>query len=147
MTVVKNNAQAQAYGVPRGTAVAIAVPQIANPQGDVNLWRGLANLDLISRNVAFGEFWHAHGDHDYKNLKGCGPKYDAYANFEYGATGDAAGFSIGYLQFAVSIGKGEWPGTNNPINVNDINSGYYAIANGGALGTTNWTPPAASPSH
>jgi hypothetical protein len=66
--------------------------------------------------------------------------FDAYANFEYGATGNAAGFTLPWLQFWAKTGK--LAITNDPINVNDIANGYNVIAAGGTLGETDWTPPA-----
>jgi hypothetical protein len=64
--------------------------------------------------------------------------YDAYGNFEYGATGAAAGISSDLL---VGMGDIIHGGTNNPINTYDIQSGYYAISSGGTLSTVNYLPP------
>ena len=76
------------------------------------------------------------GPNDYKLLipKGL---YDAYGNFEYGATGAAAGFSCSLLQFAANVLH---KGKNNPINTADIQTGYNVISNGGTLGIINYTP-------
>jgi hypothetical protein len=138
MTKVKNKYQAKAFGLPIGTCVAIAVPIEVNPQGDVNEWRTTGNnSSFISLNKQFKQFWGAPAQ-DYKVVDG--PMYDAYGNFEFGATGAAAGFNLGYLQLAADIAKGTW--SNNPINYADINSGYYAITSGGTLSVKDWTPPA-----
>lgn len=56
--------------------------------------------------------------------------YDAYGNFEYGATGDAAGFPLWVLQGAADY-RHNW--NNNPINTSDISSGFNAIPAGGTL--------------
>jgi len=59
--------------------------------------------------------------------------FDAYGNFEFGATGAAAGFSLLTLQVAADVLHG---GTNDPINQTDIQSGFVAIEKGGKLSTT-----------
>ncbi|WP_213739143.1 polymorphic toxin type 44 domain-containing protein [Bradyrhizobium sp. dw_411] len=58
--------------------------------------------------------------------------YDAFGNFEYGATGAAAGYSNRTLTGMGDLLHG---GTNNPINTQDITSGANAINNGGTLST------------
>ena len=68
--------------------------------------------------------------------------YDAYGNFEYGATGRAAGYELSFLQFAADLLHNF---QNNPINTNDINSGFNAINNGGTLGTIDYTQPSLTP--
>jgi hypothetical protein len=141
MTQVKNPAQASAFGEPEGTCVAIPVPPGMDPQAEVGRWLNEGQYyDPFSLNLNFGQYW---GDpaQNYKSVPGLGPMFDAYANFEYGATGAAAGFSLPYLQVAAPIGKWQLPFTNNPINVNDIGSGYSAVQHGGTIGTTEWTPP------
>jgi hypothetical protein len=63
----------------------------------------------------------------------------------YGATGDAAGYSLNTLLGTANVLSGTpipnpW-GLNSGINSFDITNGFNAIANGGTLGTTNWDPP------
>jgi RHS repeat-associated protein len=96
MTTVKNPAQAAAYGLPVGTPTAIATPPGANPQGDVNCW---AN----AKDKGFGAFKSYWSDplHNYKVVNG--PMYDAYGNFEFGATGAAANFPLSILQAAADL--------------------------------------------
>jgi RHS repeat-associated protein len=132
MTTVKNPAQAAAYGLPVGTATAIATPPGANPQGDVNCWANAKDKGF----GAFKNYW-ADPAHNYKVVNG--PMYDAYGNFEFGATGEAAGFPLWILQGAADYLHN---GTNNPINTNDINSGFNAIAAGGKLSIIDYNPPA-----
>ncbi len=123
MTVVKNPAQAAAYGLPVGSAAAIAAPPGANPQGDVNCWANAKDKGF----GAFKNYW-ADPAHNYKVVNG--PMYDAYGNFEFGATGEAAGFPLWVLQGAADY-LHNW--NNNPINTGDIKSGFNAIAAGGTL--------------
>jgi hypothetical protein len=79
MTIVKNPAQAAAYGLPVGTPTAIATPPGANPQGDVNCWERASDKGAN----AFKKYW-ADPARNYKVVNG--PMYDAYGNFMYGAT-------------------------------------------------------------
>jgi RHS repeat-associated protein len=130
-TLVKNSAQAKLLGLPIGTAVPIAIPPGINPQALVNKWGSGAMFNGLGE---FAWTWRERGPNDYKRIS---PIYDAYGNFEYGATGEAAGFSIGLLQFAANAFHG---GTNNPINTADIQSGFSAIAGGSELCVTNYTP-------
>jgi hypothetical protein len=58
--------------------------------------------------------------------------YDAFGNFEYGATGSAAGYSSGTLTGMGDVLHG---GANDPINTQDILSGANAINNSGTLST------------
>jgi len=140
MTTVKNKYQALAFGLPIGTCLAIAVPGEVNPQGDVNRWRAVGNYFWgINVNELFADYW-GNPRQNYKVLDGA--MYDAYGNFEYGATGAAAGFSLGYLQVAADVAK--LTTQNNPININDIANGFSAIASGGTFSTTQYTPPADS---
>jgi len=134
MTTVKNSAQAAAtsYGVPVGTNVPIAVPPGVNPQTMVNQW---GSGSLFNGPAEFAYTWRPNGPNDYKQQN---PMYDAYGNFLYGATGQAAGFSSGFLQTTANLLHG---GTNNPINTTDIQSGFDAIANGGQLSIEEYTPP------
>jgi len=89
-------------------------------------------------------YWWPTGSHDYKNdenLGTCKSMYDSFGNFMYGATGDAAGYSLDTL---LIVGNLLHSGLNNGINSFDITSGYNSISGGGTLGTTNWNPPTAS---
>jgi RHS repeat-associated protein len=122
-TTVKNDAQAQNYGVPVGTQVAIAVPPGVDPQGLVNYW----SQTWFNGPGPFAWFWRPGGPNDYKLTN---PMYDAFGNFEYGATGEAAGYSCPTL---TGVGDALHHGTNNPINTADIISGFNAIANEGVL--------------
>jgi hypothetical protein len=132
MTTVKNPAQAAAYGLPVGATTAIATPPGANPQGDVNCWANAKDKGF----GAFKNYW-ADPAHNYKVVNG--PMYDAYGNFEFGATGSAAGFPLLIIQGAADY-LHNW--NNNPINTNDINSGFNAIAAGGKLSIIDYNPPA-----
>jgi RHS repeat-associated protein len=123
MTTVKNPAQAAAYGLPVGTATPIATPPGANPQGEVNCWANAKDKSF----GAFKKYW-SDPARNYKVVNG--PMYDAYGNFEFGATGDAAGFPLWILQGTADY-LHNW--NNNPINTNDINSGFNAIAAGGKV--------------
>jgi RHS repeat-associated protein len=137
LTTVKNSAQERVYGVRIGTNVPVAVPADADPQGDVNSWHVLPFFeDRTTLYGNFGAFWRPYGPHDYKIRN---PMYDAYANFEYGATGAAADIPCDVLQAAAAAVHAD--GTNNIINVQDIQSGFDAIFDGGTLGVTEYTPP------
>ena len=136
MTTVKNKYQVPGYGVPVGTSTAIAVPPTADPAAEVQHWAST----IFNGPLPFAAYWAPGGAHDYKVT--INPMYDAYGNFQYGATGNAAGYSIGVLQFAGDALKNF---KNDPINKTDINSGFNAINNGGTLGTTEYLPPSLIP--
>ena len=63
-----------------------------------------------------------------------GPRYDAYGNFEYGATGRAVGLSSALLQ---GVAEHLHKNGQSPQNVIDIQSGYDAIDRGGKLSTVD----------
>ncbi len=154
LTKVKNDRQAQALGLPKDTCIAIPVPDEVDPQAQLEYWREEGQLSglfplygpfpffgNVYLNGYFGYYWspETSPEHNYKTWDSV--QYDAYGNFAYGATGEAAGFSLAYLQAAASLGKLQIPGTNHEININDINSGYVIAKLGGTLSTINWTPP------
>jgi len=124
---VKNRQQAKAFGLRVGTPVPIVVPQGINPQADVNYWgSGWTSLGTA---VGFGWWW----DSRAQNYKLDNAAFDAYGNFEYGATGRAAAFDLVSLQFAG--GPLYHLRANDPQNIVDIASGFNAISNGGTLST------------
>jgi RHS repeat-associated protein len=94
LTTVKNPAQATAYNAPVRTQVPIAVPpEIVDPQAMVNQWYFYGrSLPAPQAYAVFGPFWAPHGLHDYKYDSQGRPRpmYDAFGNFEYGATGASA---------------------------------------------------------
>jgi hypothetical protein len=150
MTTIKNAAQAKAYrdagvngpitvGV---TSVPIAVPSGINPQTMVNSWAGSSSTTNFSPSayLPFAGFWIPYGPNDYKIWRG--PMFDAFGNFEYGATGEAAGFTDTMLQDAAILVHG---GQNDLININDIQAGFDAINNGGKLGIVDYNPPPLKP--
>ena len=134
MTTVKNSAQAASYGIPIGTATAIAVPAGQDPQAEVNSW---ANTSMNGP-VPFAFYWRPGGPHDYKLID---PMFDAYGNFQYGATGAAAKYSCETL---TGMGDRLHGGHNNPINTRDIQSGFNAIYSGGTLSIIDYNPPSIS---
>ena len=119
LTTVKNSAQAQSFGWPVGTTVPISVPDGLNPQ------------EMVDRASVFN-FYSTWKDpaNDYKRQNA---KYDAYGNFEYGATGSSAGIPCSILQYAANHTHKN--NINNPINTRDIQSGFSAIDSGGKLST------------
>jgi len=131
-TTVKNSAQGKNFGVPVGTLVPIAVPPGVNPQSLVDSWGDGSMFNGLGE---FAWFWRPGGPHDYKLISS---RYDAFENFEYGATGAAVGFSLSLLQNAANATHKGW--TNNPINTADINSGYRAISEGGKLCVKDYPP-------
>jgi RHS repeat-associated protein len=136
VTYVKNQAQANALGLPIGTLIPILVPPGTCPQNAVNAWLTLAVAtppEVLY--PAFAAYW-ASPSENYKVA--VSPIYDAYGNFEFGATGAAAGIALNTLQTVADQLHG---GTNSSINTQDIQSGYNAIYAGGTLGTFNYTPP------
>ena len=128
LTTVKNSAQAKSYGQPIGTVVHIAVPPGVNPQSLVNEWSNGSTSNGLGE---FAIFWWPSGAHDYKQQNAM---YDAFGNFEYGATGTANGIPASTLQGMANFIHG---GKNYPINTMDIQSGIWAITNGGTLSTKN----------
>jgi hypothetical protein len=126
-TQVKNQAQANVAGLPIGMPIRIAVPSSIDPQALVNQWRSDTPPSALTW-VEFGVFWVPSGPNDYKRKYG--PIYDAFGNFEYGATGAAAGFGLDTLLWAASAIKST---PQSPINETDITSGFDAVRGGGTL--------------
>jgi hypothetical protein len=116
--------QASRFGVPQFTPIRILVPPGINPQGLVNDWTAKSHDFTVTKE--FFNFWHDPAN-DYKRTS---PIYDAFGNFEYGATGAAAGFAYSTLQTVAELLH--W-NHNDPINHDDIKSGYDAISKGGTL--------------
>jgi len=137
MTKVKTQEQADLLGVPIGTDVPIFVPPDVDPQAMVDQWSRPTEKSPID----FYETWKPGGPNDYK--KRFGAIYDAYGNFEYGATGAAYGFTKAEIE-----GGGEMAAFyqhhafNNPINRADIGAGHSVISGGGKLLTIpyKWIP-------
>jgi len=123
---VKNQKQAQMAGLPVGMPIRIAVPDRIDPQAVVSQWRSSTSANFLTW-ARFAAFWSA-SENNYKVFDGA--IYDAFGNFEYGATGAAAGFGLDDLLRAGQVLHG---GTNNPINETDITSGFDAIIGGGTL--------------
>ena len=140
-TWVKNPDQAMAWTQVTGTAVTVGqtvpipVPPGEDSQALVNQWR---SGSIFNGDAEFAWFWREGGPHDYKNLESlgsCRAMFDAYGNFLYGATGNAAGYLLDTLLIWGNLLHG---GLNYAINSFDISSGFNAIAQGGTLGTTDW---------
>jgi hypothetical protein len=124
VTKVKNSQQAATAQVPVDTPIYIAVPNYVDPQFAVNFWK---SHPFLLYPQEFKHYWQAKV-HDYKLHNAI---YDAFGNFEYGATGRAAGVSQRMLQYeGAHVHAG---GVIDPININDINSGFNAIKNFGTL--------------
>jgi hypothetical protein len=123
--------------IKRGLSPFKIVPPDKNPQQMVDDWSSLPKKSALE----FAKTWRPNGPNDYKQTS---PMYDAYGNYEYGATGAAAGFSDGLLQGMGDLIK---MGKNNPINRSDIQSGFDAISNGGKLSTIEYTPPTSELKH
>jgi RHS repeat-associated protein len=132
MSQVKNDAQAKALGLPKGTPIPIAVPPGIDPQQAVNQFKN-------SWNPTGSDFYFYWKDPTHNYKAGGHPQYDAYGNFSYGATGAADGFTCKTLQ---DEGDKLHGGKNNPVNKTDINSGFDAVNKGGKLSTKDYTPPA-----
>jgi RHS repeat-associated protein len=128
MTTVKNSQQATSYGLPIGASTAIAVPPNISPGDQVDYW----STTIFNNSISFASYWWPKGPNDYKQKNDA---YDAYGNFEYGATGIAAGFSANRLQIVADLLHN---GQNNPINRSDIQSGINAILNNGMLSVQNF---------
>jgi RHS repeat-associated protein len=130
VTEVKNQAQANQLGVPVGTIAPIIVPPGQDPQGMINDWTGFS---LGNNPYNFAWTWRPDGPNDYKNAQPPQTSiYDAYGNFEYGATGQASGnFIDGSV--LTTMGDISHGGTNNPVNTQDIQSGVNTVKNGGTV--------------
>jgi hypothetical protein len=146
-TTVKNKAQADQLGVPIGSVAPVIVPPGQDPEGMINQW---TVIGLSNNSVNFADTWlpaSLGGQNDFKNQNPPATSiYDAYGNFEYGATGTAAGFTGGELQGAANLihtglvvtsdgqGVAAVPGLNqNPQNTKDIQSGINTVQNGGVV--------------
>jgi RHS repeat-associated protein len=151
ITTIKNSAQAQAYKDAEvngpitvgSTTVPIAVPSGADPQALVKEWSAARALTTIAPTLTyanFAAFWIPGGPHDYKNAP---PRslYDAFGNFEYGATGTAAGLTCSVLQGAgEGLSLAKYGELNDPINATDIQSGIDAVSQGGTLSVNDYSP-------
>jgi hypothetical protein len=108
--------------------VPIFVPRGQNPRGEINFWRGTG---YPSNLLAFREAFQTGGRNDFKlPSRGGGAIYDAYANFLFGASGQAGGIPGWLLQGMADAIHG---GHNNPINTYDIQSGIDAVMMGGTI--------------
>jgi RHS repeat-associated protein len=150
-TTVKDGGQAsQIPGSVTGmTRIYIAVPPSVDPQGLVNQWA--KETGSHAKWPEFAWFWRPGGDNDYKKHNAL---WDAFGNFEYGATGAAAGFTLKQLEDAGDDLHPNFSGgllhpkfQNNSINKADIKSGFDAIKNGGTLSIQQESivPPPSSP--
>jgi RHS repeat-associated protein len=127
---VKNPRQASISKALQGLPIRIAVPDSVDPQALVNEWRGkLSWWNGPVTYARFGWYWRPGGPHDYKQGPG-NAIYDAFGNFEFGATGAAAGFDEQTLEEAAEAVKG---GSNSVINELDILQGFLAIKDGATL--------------
>jgi hypothetical protein len=134
MTKIKNTAQQRALGKARGTMIPILVPDGVNPQQIIDFWSASSTLFPLNLPAFTGAFMPG-GLYDFKlPSRGGGPIYDAFGNFLYGASGEAAGISALMLQGVGDLIHG---GQNDPINVGDINTGIYAIRLGGMIKLIN----------
>jgi RHS repeat-associated protein len=130
---VKNSAQAAISGWPMGTPIRIAVPPGIDPQTMVDQWSSgsvWSSKSALNPHTwfAFKKFWSDPAN----NFKNQSAIFDAFGNFELGATGAAAFFGLPILEAEADRLHG---GTNDPINRADIASGYAAIQGGGKLST------------
>ena len=131
---VKNSDQAGIAGWPIGTPIRIAVPPGIDPQTMVDQWSSgsvwSSRSALNPRTwFAFRKFWSDPNN----NFKTQNKMFDAFGNFELGATGAAAFFGLPILEAEADRLHG---GTNDPINRADIQSGFEAIEKGRKLSTT-----------
>jgi RHS repeat-associated protein len=134
LSKVKNSDQAVIAGVAVNTPIRIAVPPGIDPQTMVDQWNSgsvwSSRSALNPRTwLAFKKFW-SDPNNNFKNQKKI---FDAFGNFELGATGAAAFFGLPILEAEADRLHG---GTNDPINRADIQSGFEAIEKGGKLSTT-----------
>jgi len=104
----------------------------------MNLW---GSGVLVNGYAPFGAYW-ASPLRDYKG--NYGDMFDAYGNFEYGATGAADQISSSTLTGVADM-LHLW--SNSPINTTDILSGFNAIAQGGTLGIIDYNPPSLGSCH
>lgn len=134
LSKVKNPDQAAIAGVKVGTPIRIAVPPDIDPQAMVDQWSSGSVWSFRSALnpltwLAFKKFWSDKNN----NFKAQSKIFDAFGNFELGATGAAAFFGLPILEIEADRLHG---GTNDPINRADIQSGFEAIEKGGRLSTT-----------
>ena len=127
-TKVKDDAQSGILGLPIGTPIHIPVPLNINPQGLVDTW---AQSPSVLQDPAFFWFWRPGGPNDYK-IK-ISQIFDAFGNFEYGATGAGRGMYYSTLQTGGDAGHPKSFFQNSAINRADIKSGFDAISQGGKL--------------
>jgi hypothetical protein len=127
-TTVKTATQAGLLGLHTGDQIHIPVPSTVSPQGLVDTW---AKKPSVVYDAEFFWYWRPGGENDYKVT--ISPIYDAFGNFEYGATGAGRGMLYSTLQAGGAIGHWKQWFHNNPINTADIKSGFDAISSGGKL--------------
>jgi hypothetical protein len=136
-TTVKSVTQANQYGLPASAVnsaiTPIFVPPGINPENMINQW-SQPNLNTVGD---FYNTWKPGGPNDYKSANPPSSSiYDAYGNFEYGATGASTGYFNVELQAVGNATSLAIHGTlNNPINVQDIQSGANAVNQGGVITT------------
>jgi hypothetical protein len=136
-TKVKDDDQQNIVGAIIGTPIYIAVPLGVDPQALVDTWtyNKHGKKETGQSIVAFLDCWKPGGPHDYKSLNRPSSEiYDAFGNFEFGASGCGAGFDLGNLLWWGDKAHGGINGKHDPINSADITSGYNSIKDGGTLG-------------
>ena len=92
-TKVKDSAQAGIFGLPIGTPIHIPVPKSVDPQGLVDMW---AKKSSSYYTPSFFWYWRPGGENDYKRT--ISQEFDAFGNFEYGATGAGRGMTLNELK-------------------------------------------------
>jgi len=137
-TRVKNAYQSKLLHLPIGTEIPIPAPKSLNPEAMVDDWTTGRMADPL---LAFAWTWGATPSNDFKRTMPPKSLFDAYGNFEYGATGAAKGFTRELIVKAPQFLK---LGQNDPVNQADLQSGYDAIQAGGQLSEKVYVLPSSA---
>jgi hypothetical protein len=145
ITAVKDY-QAQTLRLPDGSIIPIYVPSDVDPDALMSRFAMIsdfvkaANDDesrIVTSEPALAFEFRPGGPYDFKVKYG--KQYDQFGNFVFGAASALWGYSSDEIQagagkaHTIYTGPSNGPYGNLPVNVQDIQSGYDAMSNGGRL--------------
>jgi hypothetical protein len=147
ITMVKDY-QAHTLGLPEGSIIPIYVPSEVNPDALMSDFAKMSNFAeaaseshdesaIATSELVLAVVFRPHGPFDYKYNDGI--QYDQFGNFVFGAASALWGYSSSEIQagagkaHTIYTGPSNGPYGNLPVNVQDIQSGYDAMSNGGQL--------------
>ena len=145
ITMVKDY-QAHTLGLPEGSIIPIYVPSGVDPDALMSNFAEMSNFAkaasddesaIAGSELVLAVVFRPQGKYDYKYNDGI--QYDQFGNFVFGAASALWGYPSSEIQagagkaHTIYTGPSNGPYGNLPVNVQDIQSGYDAMSNGGQL--------------